>query len=100
MNTKVFTMEDWEDSLDKHLKVGDLVDTDVVWSLMNCLPPVCMRNECMQVGEAYSTKIDDKTGQWRNTYTTFKKLSSKLYEYCGNCFCGENVERGIEIPIV
>lgn len=82
------------------IAIGDYVEQAIVDDMLDCLPPACMRAECSQLGEPYSQRQDPETGKWRNTYTTFKKVSGEwgkgnsIWEYCGHCFCGENVERG------
>ena len=86
------------------IKPGDYVTQDVVDDAMDCLPPVHMGVRCSQMGEPCSTKLDDKTGQYRQTYATFRKVGGEwphgIWEYCGHCFCGETEERGLDIPIV
>lgn len=68
---------------------------------MDCLPPVCMSARCSQMGEPYSSKLDEKTGEWRSIYATFRKVGGEwpngIWEYCGHCFRGETVERGKEM---
>ena len=92
------------------VKVGDYVTQDVVDAAMDCLPPACMRSDCSQMGEPYSSKYDEQSGKWRNTYATFSQIPSQRYnytprenriwKYCGHCFCGETEERGMDMPIV
>lgn len=81
-------------------KVGDWVEDTIVDYAINAVPPVYMRSYCMQCGEPANHKIDEKTGESRAVYYTFKKIAEGIYEYCGRCFAGENVERGKEIPII
>ncbi len=80
------------------IKVGDYVEEEVVDEMLDMLPPACMRADCSQIGEPYSHREDPETGKWRATYATFKKVSGQypngIWEYCGHCFKGENVERG------
>lgn len=80
------------------VQIGDLVEADIVMDAMECLPPACMRLSCAQLGEPYSHRLDPDTGKWRATYATFKCLQGDftqgVWEYCGNCFCGETTERG------
>jgi hypothetical protein len=82
-------------------KPGDFVTQAVVDNAMDCLPPVCMSARCSQMGEPYSSKLDEKTGEWRSTYATFRKIGGEwpngIWEYCGHCFRGETVERGKEM---
>ena len=86
----------------KTAKPGTLVTQEVVDDAMDCLPPVRMSARCSQMGEPHSTKIDDKTGQYRQTYATFRKVAGEwphgIWEYCGNCFAGETEERGKNTP--
>ena len=79
------------------VKIGDYVEQAVVDNAMNCLPPASMTSECSQMGEPYSHREDPDTGKWRPTFATFKRITSGpdgVWEYCGHCFRGENVERG------
>lgn len=80
-------------------KPGDLVDSKVVMNAMNAISPATMRLSCAQMGEPYSHEEDPKTGRLRSTHATFKckegGWDNGVWEYCGNCFCGETVERGV-----
>lgn len=78
------------------VKIGDYVEEAVVDDAMDCLPPACMSSRCSQMGEPYSHREDPVTGKWRATYATFKRCpdAKDIWEYCGHCFQGENVERG------
>ncbi len=80
--------------------VGSLVEEEIVDDLMNCVPPLTMRSNCMQTSEPHNHKEDEKTGQVKATYATFKKVAEGIYEYCGDCFKGENEMRGKEIQYV
>lgn len=97
---KVIEMSDWTKSFDDIAKPGDLVEEEIVDAFINCVPPACMRDSCMQCGEPFSHREDPDTKRYRATYTTFKKVNKGIYEYCGNCFAGENVERGKELSYV
>lgn len=94
---KIVYNEDW--LYFDALEIGDYVEEEVVDNFMDMLPPACMSSDCFQIGEPASSKIDDD-GNYRNTYATFKRVAKDIWEYCGNCFRGENVERGKEIPYV
>ena len=76
--------------------VGSLVEKEIVDDAINALPPACMRSNCMQMGEPNDERFDEEKGKWRSTYETFKQVASDIYEYCGDCFRGENVMRGKE----
>ena len=80
------------------VKVGDYVEQAVVDNAMDCLPPACMTSRCSQMGEPYSHREDPETGEFRATYATFKRVGGEwphsIWQYCGHCFRGENVERG------
>lgn len=80
------------------LEIGDLVEEVIIENGRNTLPPACDRSDCMQFGEAYSTRIDDD-GKWKTTYLTFKKVTDGIWEFCGDCFRGENTQTG-ERPAV
>lgn len=82
------------------VRPGDYVTQAVVDDAMDCLPPACMSARCSQMGEPYSTRLDDKTGHYRNVYATFSKVCGEwpngIWKYCGHCFQGETEERGKE----
>ena len=80
-------------------EIGSYFTEEMVEYFMNVLPPVCWRDDCAQIGEPYTLRIDDN-GECKNTYDTFKKISDGIWEYCGDCFKGENVKRGREVSYV
>lgn len=96
--------EEWKRTHDgrtfsyQKIQVGDYVEQAVVDNAMDCLPPACMTGRCSQMGEPYSHREDPETGEWKATYATFKKVGGEwphgIWQYCGHCFRGENVERG------
>lgn len=75
------------------LDPGDCVTEDVINNIVNALPPAYMRSDCVQSGEPYSCRIDD-ADRTRNTYQTFKRVADGIWEFCGDCFRGENVQHG------
>ncbi len=85
-------------------QIGDYVEQAVVVDAMDCLPPACMGSRCSQMGEPCGERADPDTGEWRMTYHTFKKVGAsgpdEVWQYCGRCFCGENVERGVPLILV
>lgn len=88
---KVFDLEEWNYY---NNAVGDYATDAVVDDMLDALPPACMRSDCSQLGEPYSHREDPESGKWRATYATFKRVAKGVWEYCGHCFRGENVERG------
>lgn len=84
--------------LDAH-EVGSYFTEDMVNDFMDMLPPACWRSDCSQIGEPTSHRIDEN-GKAKATYATFKKIADDVWEYCGDCFRGENVKRGKELPYV
>lgn len=80
-------------------EIGDYFTEDMVNQFMDLLPCACLRSDCSQIGEAVSWRIDEN-GDTKTTYATFKKIDEDIWEYCGDCFKGENQQRGMEIPYV
>ena len=73
------------------LSIGDLVDGEVVQSLMDLLPPAYYSQVLAQVGEPYnSAQAED--GQYYPTYATFRFIAMEgeyeVWEYCGDCLKG------------
>ena len=80
-------------------EIGTYFTQDMVNDFMDMLPPACMRSDCSQIGEPTSHRIDDD-GKCRATYATFKQIAEGIWEYCGDCFRGENIQRGTELTYV
>lgn len=80
-------------------EVGTYFTEDMVNDFMDMLPPACMKSDCSQIGEPTSHRIDE-SGKSRATYATFKRIAEGIWEYCGDCFRGENIQHGKEIPLV
>lgn len=85
-----------EDFSYSSVQKGDYVVRSVVDDAINMLPPASMSMSSTQIGEPYSMRKDPDRGKWRNTYATFRYVAHDIWQYCGHCFCGENVERGEE----
>lgn len=88
---EVFTPETFDYST---AQVGDYVTQGVVDDAMACLRPACMTSQCAQLGGPYSHREDPDTGEWQATYATFRRVADGIWQYCGHCFQGENVECG------
>ena len=80
-------------------EIGDYFTEDMVNDFMDMLPPACWRSDCAQIGEPSSHRIDEN-GNGKATYATFKRIAEGIWEYCGDCFRGENVKHGKELPYV
>lgn len=86
---KVYT----EDFPYETARVGDLVTDEVIYEAINCMPPAFERSDCTQMGMIFSYQQDPPSGKYWPTYATFKQVADGIWEYCGTCFRGENVER-------
>lgn len=80
------------------LKKGDYVTQEIADYVLGALPPACMRSNCLQLGEPYSTRVDEN-GHERLIFLTLARVdrAAGIWQFCGYCFQGENVERG-ELP--
>ena len=81
------TLNEWRDSkyntIQEYLKVGDIVDENMVDYFLNILPPIRWSRNFIQVGEV----SDFING--RNTYMTFEREEGK-WKYCGDCYVGSS----------
>ena len=93
-NGKIVVDEEHYFGLDAH-EIGEYFSEEKVNDFMDMLPPACWRSDCAQIGEPVTSRIDEN-GEGRATYSTFKKIADGIWEYCGDCFRGENVRRGTE----
>ncbi|MFR3808992.1 MAG: hypothetical protein ACLTX3_08585 [Lachnospiraceae bacterium] len=57
---------------DRRTETGDLVDSDIVDLIINCLPPACMRSDCTQLGEPTDHRMDEDT--LKPVFATFRKI--------------------------
>lgn len=90
MESKVYTMEDWQRDKDLSPAVGQMVDNAVVWELIECLPPTYWHRGVFQVGEPYTH--DKENG--RPLYATFEQVNTDgLWQYKGHCLLGETEHR-------
>lgn len=93
----VKTYEGWHESglptFEDYCKPGGTVDEEMVDYFVNSVPPVTLRSDCTQAGEAYNTEQDPNTGSFRSTYTTFSRLSPSLWRFDGYCFKGQTNNR-------
>ncbi|WP_336775384.1 hypothetical protein [Paenibacillus sp. MMO-58] len=78
---------DWKGDLHVFLKIGDLVDEEMVNHFLNELPPTTWTSSLIQMGEPYS-HVGGKA-----TYATLKKTSDG-WAYAGHCHRGENIPAG------
>lgn len=98
-NGKPVYNESWNFGIDA-MEIGDYVEEDLVDYYIYCLPPACMRKDCSQLGEPVTDRYDETMKKWRATFYTWKYIADGVWEYCGDCFRGENVRRGEEITYV
>ena len=95
MNNEIKSMDGWGKSgvsIDKYLKIGDVVESGMVDYFMNCLPPRVMWSSLLQMGEPYSS-VADENGDLHMTYLTFSKNENNEWIYTGYCFAGETMNR-------
>ena len=74
----VYTMRDWIEDGTLKIREGDLIEPEIYWELLNCLPPRS-NGHYFQVGEAYSH--DRNTG--KALYQTFEDMGENYYLYVG-----------------
>ena len=105
-NQKIYTEEEiktlkgWTDSradITSYLKVGDIVNKELVDDIINSLPPITLNGLLVQMGEPYSS---DQHG--RNTYITFgKDTPFGNWHFKGICIkdSTKNIDNSIETII-
>ena len=97
-NGKIVYNEDWW--FGEIGKPGDLVEESIAEWIGNCVPPVAYGRDYIQCGEPSDSRFDDKANKYKSTWATFKRIADDVWEYCGDCFKGEDRPRGKSIPIV
>lgn len=84
---EIKTYEGWNtNSIYDYLKVGDIVDAEMVEHFRNVLPPAC-DGYIVQCGEPYDYV------EGRATFLTFEREDGN-WMYRGNCHRGSNINKG------
>ncbi|MBQ8331100.1 MAG: hypothetical protein IJX94_01205 [Clostridia bacterium] len=88
--------QSWHDSglgtFNEYFLPGDTVAEDVVDYFMDIVPPVVLRKNLLQVGEAHNYEFDPEKGKMRSTFATFYKAEGE-WKFAGYCFLGETKNR-------
>lgn len=65
--------DDAYQSFSSLVRVGDMVDEQIVEEFRDCLPPVAYNGRYLQCGEAYTHKFNYKTKKYEPAFMTFAK---------------------------
>ena len=85
--------DDAYQSFSSLVRVGDMVDEQIVEEFRDCLPPVAYNARYLQYGEAYTHKFNPKTQKYEPAFMTFAKEVG-LWVYKGICFYKEYEDVG------
>ena len=75
----VYTMADWERDKTLKVKVGQVIEPDVYYQLLNSVPPKVYRGDVFQPGEPDSWDWDGHC----ELYLTFERVEGEYYKYVG-----------------
>ena len=75
----VYTMQDWEEHGTLAVAVGEVIEPDVFWQLLNSVPPKRYGGGVFQVGEPDSWDFDHCC----NLYQTFERIEGDYWKYVG-----------------
>jgi hypothetical protein len=81
---KVYTSEQWSKDGTFSARPGQFVDDEVFYQLRDCVPPLHLSRDYMQVGEAHGYDFD----KGKSTYATFAKEDGR-WKFVGNVPSGE-----------
>ena len=85
--------DDAYQSFSSLVRVGDMVDEQIVEEFRDCLPPVAYNGRYLQCGEAYTHKFNYKTKKYEPAFMTFAK-DVGVWVYKGICFYKEYEDVG------
>lgn len=85
--------DDAYQSFSSLVRVGDMVDEQIVEEFRDCIPPVAYNGRYLQCGEAYTHKFNYKTQKYEPAFITFAKEVG-LWVYKGICFYKEYEDVG------
>ena len=89
MESKVYTMEDWQRDKELPPAIGQEVSAEVFSEQLNCVPPAYYSHNIMQVGEPYGT--DKET--YKSLFTTYVRNEKGTWNYAGHCLYGKTENR-------
>lgn len=81
-------------------EIGDYVTTEIATDAGNAVPPIEYNSNMIQCGEPTDSRYDDRKCRYRNTYATFVRVGNDVWEYRGDCFAHETMQRGNTISVV
>lgn len=85
--------DDAYQSFSSLVRVGDMVDEQIVEEFRDCLPPIAYDAMYLQCGEPYTHEFNPKTRKWEPAFITFaRELGSWVYK--GICFYREYEDVG------
>jgi len=84
-----YTMKDWQRDGSLNIALGQPVADDIVFQLINCVPPAHLGGGLFQVGEAKDNDLEHPS---RYLYDTFK-MTPDGWVYCGACLLGKTEPR-------
>lgn len=85
--------DDAYQSFSSLVRVGDMVDEQIVEEFRDCLPPVAYNGRYLQCGEPYTHEFNPKTRKWEPAFITFAK-DVGVWVYKGICFYKEYEDVG------
>lgn len=85
--------DDAYQSFSSLVRVGDMVDEQIVEEFRDCIPPVAYNGRYLQCGEAYTHKFNYKTQKYEPAFMTFAK-DVGVWVYKGICFYREYEDVG------
>lgn len=85
--------DDAYQSFSSLVRVGDMVDEQIVEEFRDFLPPVAYNGRYLQCGEAYTHKFNYKTQKYEPAFMTFAK-DVGVWVYKGICFYKEYEDVG------
>lgn len=85
--------DDAYQSFSSLVRVGDMVDEQIVEEFRDCIPPVAYNGRYLQCGEAYTHKFNYKTQKYEPAFMTFAK-DVGVWVYKGICFYKEYEDVG------
>lgn len=87
---KTYTMEQWAKDGSLNIAVGQQVANDVVWELIDCVPPAYWSGGVFQVGEPKSTDAET----YKHLFDTFTHDGDgEDWIYRGECLYGTTEHR-------
>ena len=80
---ELYTYKDWERDGTLNMQEGQIIEPEIFWQLLECVPPRTYKNGIFQVGEPYSHDWNTGKALYQTFELAYKIDNEPYYRYVG-----------------